>query len=199
MRTRWSKEEIEGILIQLNNQFYPFKKYCFSKEERGLVMLGTGGYANVYEMESVSNSEEKFAVKVLGFGERHIDSEEFRNSVQVQKELASFYTDVVKIVDYVELRVFMDASCRVCKVEKVSEPEKQLPEGDFLKLQFILMEKLEPVLTMDRAGKPQLYPKELASFDEDEILKFAHNIGTAMARAHEKNLLHRDIKLENVF
>jgi len=199
MRTRWTKEEMESVLIQLNSQLYPFKKYRFSKDENGIVILGSGGYANVYEMECIDKPKEKFAVKVLGFGEKHVDSEEFRKSVQVQKDLAAFQNDVVKIIDYVEFRVFIDASCQICAVEKVSEFDDKIPEGDFLNLQFILMEKLVPVLSMDKSGKPKLYPEALASFEEDEIMKLAHNIGTALARAHEKKLLHRDIKLENVF
>ena len=61
------------------------------------------------------------------------------------------------------------------------------------------MEKLVPVLTIDKAGNPRLYPKALADFEENEIMKLAYNIGTALERAHENNFLHRDIKLENVF
>ena len=199
MRTRWTKEEIESVLIQLNNQHLPFNRYRFSREENGLVLLGSGGYANVYEMERKDNTKIKFAVKVLGFGEKHVDSDEFRKSVQIQKDLSTFQTDVVKIIDYVELRVFMDKSCQILDVIKVSEYEDKTIEGDSLSLQFILMEKLVPVMRMDAMGNPQLYPNELARYEESEIMKFAHNIGTALARSHEKRLLHRDIKLENVF
>lgn len=199
MRTRWTTEEMESILIQLNNRFLPFKKYCFSQNEKGFVILGTGGYANVYEMERNDNPREKYAVKVLGFGEKHVDSEEFRKSVQFQKDLASFQTDVVKIIDFVELRVSMDKQCQVLDAVKAPEFEDKVPRGEFLNLQFVLMEKLVPILVTDSMGRPKLYPEQLASFEENEIMKLAHNIGTALARAHEKKLLHRDIKLENVF
>lgn len=199
MRTRWTKEEMESVLIQLNNQEYLFKKYRFSRDENGIVILGSGGYANVYEMENVYKPEKKFAVKVLGFGERQGDSYEFFESVYMQQVLAANNNDVVNIIDCVELRVFFDASYQISKVFRLTEYDDQVMEGDYIKLQFILMEKLVPVLTMDKAGNPRLYPKALADFEENEIMKLAYNIGTALERAHENNFLHRDIKLENVF
>ena len=33
MGTKWAKEEIESVLIQLDNQFYPFTNYRFAKEQ----------------------------------------------------------------------------------------------------------------------------------------------------------------------
>lgn len=199
MRTRWTKEEMESVLIQLNNQEYIFKKYRFSRDENGIVILGSGGYANVYEIESVYKPEKKFALKVLGFGERQGDSYEFFESVYMQQILAADNNDVVNIIDCVELRVFFDESYQISKVFRVDEYDEQVLEDDYIKLQFILMEKLVPVLTIDKAGNPRLYPKALADFEENEIMKLAYNIGTALERAHENNFLHRDIKLENVF
>lgn len=67
-----------------------------------------------------------------------------------------------------------------------------------LKLQFVVMEKLEPVFYRDKSRKPHLYPKKLADFDRSEILKLAYEIGQAVSYIHEKNFLHRDIKLENI-
>ena len=199
MRTRWTTEEMENILIQLNNSSYPFKNYSFPREDTGLVKLGSGGYADIYEMELNDNPDERFAVKVLGFADKHVDTEEFKESVRIQRELSLLENDIVKIVDYAEMRVFLDKSYNVVKAEKVSWLDDKEYEGDYLILQFILMEKLVPVITIDKSGKPKLYPDELARFEENEIMKLAHNIGTALARGHKGNLLHRDVKLENVF
>lgn len=199
MRTRWTTEEMESVLKQLNDRFLPFRGYCFSQKEKGLILLGTGGYANVYEMERVTHPDRKYALKVLGFGEKHVDSEAFRRSVQVQKDLAAFQTDVVKIIDFAELRISLDEQYRVLDAVKVPEFEEQVPDGQFLILQFVLMEKLVPILSTDCMGRPALYPEQLANYDESEIMKLAYHIGTALARAHAKQLLHRDVKLENVF
>ena len=42
-------------------------------------------------------------------------------------------------------------------------------------------------------------PEELQAFDEEEIINLSYQIGEALKVAHSKKLLHRDIKLENVF
>ena len=199
MRTRWTKEEMESTLIQLDEQNYLFKGYRFSKNEKGLILLGSGGYSNVYEMKSIENPFQKYAVKVLGFGDRHIDSYEFIESIQVQQELACAENDVVEIINYVELCVDFDESAKVNNMPRVIVIDSEESECECIKLQFILMEKLMPVLTMDKGGRPKLFPKELAGFWEKEIMKLAHNIGKALERAHKKRFLHRDIKLENVF
>ncbi len=60
------------------------------------------------------------------------------------------------------------------------------------------MEKLEPVLR-GHSQDPQLTIDALRSSDEDEVIKFALHIGSALEAAHQENILHRDIKLENIF
>lgn len=197
MITKWTKEEIENVLLQLNDRNYPFKKYRFSRDESGMVMLGSGGCSNVYEMENINDPAKKYAVKILGFGERPVDTEEFIESVLVQQLLGA--NNVVDIIKYQELRVYLDESYQVDKVFNFFQDDEEDIQSDYISLQFILMEKLVPVLTMDKAGKPKLYPQSLADFDESEIMQLAYDIGTALESAHKKNILHRDIKLENVF
>ena len=198
MMSSWTNEDIESVLIQLNNQNLPFKKYEFSALDEGLLLLGSGASANVYEAVSKEKKKNKYAVKVIGFGNKHVDSEAFRNSVSMQTDLGLYDNNVVGIHDSVELRVWIEGEHTVSKVEKVDPYEEQRPEGDFLHLQFILMEKISPVLVVNRL-KYKLFPYQLEVFDEKEILKLAYDIGTALERAHKKKLLHRDVKLENIF
>lgn len=61
------------------------------------------------------------------------------------------------------------------------------------------MEEIEPVLSEGKFGKIYLKPQALAEFDEEEILKVARHIGTALAHVHHIDLIHRDVKLENIF
>lgn len=190
---------MESVLIQLNDRSYPFQNYGFSRDGDGLILLGSGGYANVYEMERILKPRKRYAVKVLGFGEKRADSKEFQSSAEIQSALASQEETVVKIFLYTELLVRFRPGSGIPQVEEVSEYHGEKLTGDCLNLQFLLMEKLTPVLTWDGSGREKLFPGELAAFQKREILKFAGDISTALISAHEENLLHRDIKLENVF
>lgn len=198
MITSWTNEDIEAILIQLNHQNLPFGKYEFSALGQGLCLLGKGASANVYEAFQKGKTKNEYAIKVIGFGNRHVDSNSFVNSIEAQKELGIYENHVVKIFDFIELRVWIEGEHEVSRVQKIDPYETDRPEGNYLHLQFVLMEKIAPVLSGNRLGH-KLSPYKLASYDEQEIIKLAYDIGTAIYSAHKKKLIHRDIKLENIF
>lgn len=195
----WIKEEIEQIILQLNTWNLPFQKYAFSVKNQKLQLLGVGGHASVYEAETRDKQQKEYAIKVIGFKGKYVDSSEFRKSVEAQKDLAFLHHNIVKVYDYTELWVWVDEENNVIKAEKVKTEDEAAPDGNCLKLQFIVMEKVIPVLSFNSSGSPRLTPDALASSDEKEILKLACEIGEALARAHDKKLLHRDVKLENIF
>lgn len=194
----WTNEDIEAIMIQLNNQNLPFKRYEFSLLGEGLKMLGTGASAKVYEAVSRGTRSKKFAIKVIGFGGKHVDSSDFRSSVESQTKIQNSVNNIVKIYDSIELRVWIKGEHEVEKIEKIDPYNETKPEGNFLHLQFILMEECTPVLTSYRFNH-KLIPGKLRDFDEREILKLAYDVGMAIDKVHKNNLIHRDIKLENIF
>lgn len=195
----WSTKDIEWILMQLDRQKLPFKKYRFSSLGKGMNLLGGGGYSKVYEARTRAIPNNKFAIKVIGFNDRNVDSKAFREAVQGQKRASFLQKNIVKVYDFTELRVWLDDNNNVTKVEKIQKRELEIPEGNYLTLRFVVMEKLIPVLSENWGKSFKLMPKKLASFDEKEILKLAYDIGTALKEVHNAKLLHRDIKLENVF
>ena len=195
----WTGEEIEKILIQLDGQCYPFKKYTFTREEENLILLEKGGYAYVYQAKKRDKSKELFAIKVIGFSDKHVDSEAFREAVHVQEKIGQLQNHVVKLFDAVELRVWIEEDNSVTKVEEINAGNNSSSEGNYLDLQFIIMEELIPVVKANQSTKPILMPEALTDFDEKEILKLAYDIGQALSDAHQKSLLHRDVKLENIF
>ena len=204
----WQREEIEHILIQLNQLSYPFKEVIFeSEDKRNLNLLGKGAFAYIFAAKSKSVKKE-YAIKVIGFGSNQADSKSFREAVSSQKRLN--LKNVVRVYDFVELNIWLDDENQVFKVETA----KDYIEKDCLKLQFVLMEKLKPVLTLDENKRPILYPKTLSYFPEDiegmdqktvkverekETVKLIYDISVALYWTHEEGVLHRDVKLDNIF
>lgn len=198
MINSWTKEDIEVIMLQLNNQNLPFKKCEFVALGEGMKRLGSGAFANVYEAIERNKKNKRYAIKVIGFGNKHVDSETFCNSIWAQTYLGYSQQNIVKILDSVELRVWIEGANNVIKVEIINPYSDLRPEGNYLHLQFVLMEELLPILLSNRFDH-KLQPYKLAVLDEKEILKMAYDIGMAIDMAHKNNLIHRDIKLENIF
>lgn len=208
MTSAWTNKEIETILVQLDEAVLPFKNYCFTGIGQGLNLLGTGGFSNVYEAELRKDHNRSFAIKVIGFGDKSVAPAEFKEEVGAQKRLCFSQENTVRILEAVEIHVWFDDELRVLKAETAdagAEKEQNISgttkiQGqDYLTLQFIVMEKLSAVLTMERYGKKSLFPAGLADFEEEEIRKVAYDIGKALEYAHKNKILHRDIKLENIF
>lgn len=197
----WNEKEIEKILLQLDAMSLPFKKYGFAKTEQGMMLLGTGGYANVYEACIRQKKTGGFAIKVIGFGDRIVNSSDFKEEADAQEKLCSMQENIVKVYDSVELRVWFDDDLCVRKAENAEDAKKsgEASEGGYLTLQFLVMEKVVQVLSTDSYGRKHLFPAELAAFEEQEIGKLVYDVGKALEYAHKNQVLHRDVKLENIF
>lgn len=187
----WTRKSIEKILIQLDDIGLPFKKYTFKRQEGSLKILGSGQSAYVYEATDRKNGTKEYAIKVIGFTHKHIDSEEFTKTIELQKFMSEMESHIVRVYDFKEIRVHIKNEDEVVMDDTKSE--------NYIDLQFIVMEKLTPVISFDKQLRPRLYPEKLAVCATREVYKLATNIGNALMQSHQKKLLHRDIKLENIF
>ena len=77
MISEWTKQEISSILLQLEQRGLPFSQYTFCKENDRCKVLGSGSFALVFDAED-RKGQNRFCIKVMGFGEKRIDPEEFR-------------------------------------------------------------------------------------------------------------------------
>ena len=182
----WTKEEIYKILMQLDRMKLPFKNYSFVQENGKLKLLGSGGSADVYEAKSRISDKKNYAIKVIGFRNQNMDSTEFDDSVWAQREICTFPGYVVKIYAHKELWITFDENDHIVSAEK-KKPVELLRTS--LKLQFIVMEKMTPVIKKNRDGSRNLIPGALEKGEEKEILKLAYDIGTALKEAGARRVL----------
>ncbi|MCR4851104.1 MAG: protein kinase [Lachnospiraceae bacterium] len=198
MKSLWKIEEITSILEQLDKDNKPFYKYRFKGIGKGLSIIGEGASALVFDAEN-RYGRGNYVIKVIGFGNDRVDPGDFYDSCSMQKELQSRISNVVKIYDSEQIKVRLGADNVILEKEMISLFRNlEMGDNDLL-LQFIVMEKLTPVIEHDLISQPRLIPRKLASFDKGEILKLAYDVGLALNEAHKSDMLHRDIKPENVF
>ncbi len=192
-------DSIGGFLDRLNQQGDFFPQFKFSKKEDKTVCLGRGGFSEVYEMVGATRPEKHYALKVGGFSKHKSTSADFWQSVQIQNRLWQSTHYVVRPLDSCELLVKTDGEGYVTEAVLYHEraPEQWEEAGKCLHLQCILMEKVYPILVKDRYHKVHLFSEELSSMEE--VLKLAGQVGQALMVSHEMGILHRDIKLENIF
>ncbi len=194
----FDKNAVNRVILQLDESGCLFPQFGLSKLNNELVLLGQGGFSSVYEMYNKERPDLKFALKVIGFERHTISSAEFWNTGRIQWILCQESRYVARVFDARELIIDTDENGNLYNVKMLDvTKERWDDEENGLHLQFVLMEKLETIIEKDRFKKVSLLREKLNT--EEEVLKFALEIGQALNIAHGYSVLHRDIKLENIF
>lgn len=188
------KDKVEEILCVLDAEGCIFPGYELVKMNNKPCLLGTGGFSSVYEMNTFERPESKYVLKVIGFEKHVMTSENFWDTVRLQYLLSEQTPYICRVISARELRVVLDDDGQLCEVTEV---EGERWDEDGIRLQFILMERLEDIVCKNRFGKISLLKDELVN--EECVIDFAIQIGQALHYAHCNNVLHRDVKLENIF
>ena len=186
--------QIEEILCTLDKEGHIFPEYEIVNVNNRLRILGMGGFSRVYEMNYRNRPENTYVLKVIGFETHVMTSEEFWNSIRLQSALSEQTPYICRFISAKEICIALDDEG---KLRQVTEVKGERLNRDDIYVQFMLMDKLEDIIERKRFGYISLKREELAK--EDEVLDFALQVGLALYHAHTNNILHRDVKLENIF
>ncbi|MDD6400399.1 MAG: protein kinase [Lachnospiraceae bacterium] len=190
----FEKTTAESILCRLDKMGKLFPEFEMHKVDEKPQLLGRGGFSSVYAMVQKSNHSKHYVIKVIGL-ERHVmTSEQFWDTTRYQKILAEKCKYVCRILDAKELVVNLDINGQILETtENITEES----ESEGVHLQLILMELVDEIIVKDKYKNASIINDNLKS--EEGVIQFALQIGQALQMAHQNNILHRDIKLENIF
>lgn len=186
-------KEFEKILGQINALNQPFPEVELFKLDGQFQLIGKGGFSVVYDMVSKSDSNKHYAMKIIEMGRDFEALKKSRDTFKIQKMLSKKSNYIMELFDEKTLFVILDEENNVRKIQEIKEESET---EDVLILQCVLMERLEDIIIKRKYKKVKLMERLCT---EEEVLKFAYQIGQAILTAHENKVLHRDIKLENIF
>ena len=170
-------------------------RYQFCKTDGELKLLGTGGFSSVYEMYDSVAPKRHYAMKIIGLGEKAVDEDFIFETTRIQYFLGEQSENVMRVINLWIMKVHLDEKGDVTGITGVNEEEYE--EAGGIPVQLVLMEKLDPVLLKDKYGNVEILREDLKN--EKGVLELAKDIGSALSIAHENGIIHRDVKLENIF
>ena len=150
-------------------------------------LLGRGGFGAVYRIERDNfGSAESAAMKVIRIPRDDSELEEYYTDGITPAELSTRYEDNMQsIVREYALMAKLKGCANVVYCDDVS----QVRHADGIGWDIIIrMELLAPV--------PKALPRE---YDERTALKLGADIAHALTVCREKNIIHRDVKPQNIF
>ena len=189
------KAGVEKILLQMEEANCIDSRYRFGREKDGLKLLGVGGFSYVYEMEDSLSPNRHYAAKILGLGSTRVEEQQVFQAAVIQHNSGELSENVMRIIAFWILKIQADNAGKL--IGYIPFGEENYWEAEGLPVQIILTEKLDAVLLRDKYLKLSLLREELKT--EEEVIRFAKDIGRALFTVHSQGYLHRDIKLENIF
>lgn len=189
------KTGIDKLLVQLEDKQFFGNRYRLYKEKAEPVLLGKGTFSYVYEMYDYKNSDKHYAAKVIGVEGKDLSEEKILEAMKMQSFLSDQSKNIIRVIAIWIAKVILDEHGDVLDIIRYDQMEYESAEGIAIKI--ILMERSESIISKDKYGNVKLLRDELKT--QEEILKFAKEIGEALLVIHNNGYLHRDIKLENIF
>ena len=159
-----------------SNVTNPWKEWTIVKQ------IGRGSFGSVYEIErDAYGFKEKAALKVISVPNSESDLETMRNSnYDVSKWCRSIINDIFR--EYALMAQLKNCP-NIVRCDDCKEIPHEEDEGSDV---CIRMELLNPLSKMRR------------EFSEEEVIRIGLDICSALIACGEKNIIHRDIKPDNI-
>ena len=149
--------------------------------------LGGGGYGKVYQIErTVSGLQEEAALKIISRPADEQEIEAYYDNGYDAESMAATYTDELQryVKEYQMMRELQGQSNIVSCDDFAVVPREDGIGGSI----FIRMELLTPL--------PKAVKKEMLS--EEQVIRLGKDICRALILCEERNIIHRDIKPDNI-
>ena len=149
--------------------------------------LGTGGFGAVYEIKrEIFGKTESAALKVISIPKENDEIEELYNEGYNEESIAVHYKSFLEnIVNEYSIMLDMKGHTNIVYCDDLKYVEHKDGIGWDI---YIKMELLTPLTKF-----------ALDSFSETEIIKLGVDICRALAVCKSQNVVHRDIKPQNIF
>lgn len=189
-----------ALFKELNSRKLPWKDAGFVIRDDDYIYLGGGNFSEVYEMESYTDPQKKYAVKIIGLSDscrvHDTDVDSYKKEPIIQIGLSEMCDKIVSVsgAEVISVKYSDDGI-----IEEIRDDEYGVHYQGWLVLIMIRMEKLTPVVEQSFSGDYYFTNAALTSADENEVLKVATDIAEALVHSHKVGILHRDVKLENIF
>ena len=149
--------------------------------------LGGGGYGKVYQIErNVSGLREEAALKIISRPADDQEIEAYYDNGYDAESMVATYTDELQryVKEYQMMRELQGQSNIVSCDDFAVVPREDGIGGSI----FIRMELLTPL--------PKAVKKEMLS--EEQVIRLGKDICRALILCEERNIIHRDIKPDNI-
>ena len=151
-------------------------------------ILGRGGFGTVYEIEKrdLNEATMRSALKVISIPH---NPDEIQDLECYDKDyLREILADQVRDAVYeIKNQIKMQGNANIVRIEDYCAKKKGEDEIGFDL--YIRMELLHPIAS----GR-----KIKSEFETDEVIKLGIDICNALEECHSKNILHRDVKPQNI-
>ena len=158
------------------------------KDWKAVKLLGKGNFGDVFEIvRNKYDFEEHCALKVISIPKSDAEVKSLSHEGMDDMSITSYYQSIVE--DFIQEIVVMSKFKGEPNIVSYEDYEVVRHENDFGWDILIRMELLKPLSDLLKER----------SLSEEEVVKLCIGLCDALTVCHDNNIIHRDIKIENIF